>query len=124
VRDAVEFASDAGYHHFDCAYLNQDESEIGDALQEKIEEWVLRQEDLFIVTKVCFALPLLPWSTFQERSLVKEAYQEALAALQRDYLDLYLMHWSVGFKTGKELFPADGNGMIVPSGTDFLDTWE
>ncbi|NXW04675.1 AKCL2 reductase, partial [Fregetta grallaria] len=97
-RDAAKFATDVGNHHFDCAYQN--ESEIGDALREKIEERVVKREDLFIVSKL--------WSTFHKRSL---------AALQLDYLDLYLMH-------GEELFPADGNGVITPSDTDFLDTWE
>ncbi|NXF68568.1 AKCL2 reductase, partial [Ciccaba nigrolineata] len=125
VKDTVMFAIDVGYHHFDCAYLCQNESEIRDALQEKIEEDVVRQADLFIVSKL--------WSTFHERPLVKEPGQKTLAALQLDYLDLYLIHWPMGFKIlrqdietpgREELFPADGNGMTIPSNTDFLGMWE
>ncbi|NXB08781.1 ALDR reductase, partial [Cnemophilus loriae] len=115
-RDVVKFAISVGYRHFDCAYMYQNESEIGDVLRQKIEEGVVRQEELFIVSKL--------WSTFHERSLVKEVCQRTLAALQLDYLDLYLMHSPMGFQAGEELFPADGSGMIIPSNTDFLDTWE
>uniref|UniRef100_A0A8C4P598 aldose reductase n=1 Tax=Dromaius novaehollandiae TaxID=8790 RepID=A0A8C4P598_DRONO len=116
VEEAMNFAIDAGYRHFDCAYLYRNENEIGNAIQQKIKQGAVKREDLFIVTKL--------WNTFHERSLVKEACKKSLTALQLDYLDLYLMHFPMGYKAGEELTPVDDKGMIIPSDTDFLDTWE
>lgn len=82
----------SGYRHFDCAYIYYNEQHIGKGIKEAIAEsnGQLKREDFFIVSKC--------WNTFHSRKKVKQALDDILKRLEMDYLDLYLIHWPMGFK--------------------------
>ena len=87
---AVKYAIDAGYRHFDTAYLYGNEREVGQAIQSKIDEGVVKREEIFIVTKL--------WNTYHEPEKVEQACRLSNELLGLGYIDLYLMHYPVAFK--------------------------
>ncbi|KAJ6580934.1 NADP-dependent oxidoreductase domain-containing protein [Mycena capillaripes] len=71
-------AFQAGYRHFDTAYLYGTEPAIGTALRAS----GLSREEVFVTTK-------LPW---HHPEYVARSFDESLSRLGLDYVDLYLIH--------------------------------
>lgn len=117
VKDAVLYAlTEAGYRHIDCAYVYGNEKEVGEALKEAFASGDLKREDVFITSKC--------WNTFHSREKVTEAINISLANLGLEYLDLYLIHWPMGYKEGAGDFPTGEDGKMIYAETDYLDTWK
>jgi len=116
VKQAVQDAIDVGYRHFDCAFVYENETEVGHAIKEKIQEGVVKREDLFITSKV--------WNTYHSKAGVQRGFSETLKCLQLDYLDLYLIHWPFGYQEGDKLFPEDQDGKRAHSDVDYVETWQ
>ncbi|BFF97327.1 1-5-anhydro-D-fructose reductase [Drosophila madeirensis] len=113
---AVKDAIDIGYRHFDCAHIYANEAHVGVAIREKIQEGVVTRDELFITSKL--------WNTFHKPELVREACETSLRDLGLDYLDLYLMHWPMAYKSGNNLYPTcPDTGKAVFEDIDYIDTW-
>lgn len=116
VEQAVRDAVDAGYRHFDCAYIYGNEKEIGKALREKIQEGAVKREDLFITTKL--------WNTFHKKEEVVPMCKTSLENFGLEYVDLYLIHWPMSFGVEDEsLWPTEHKGTRLDNDNNYLDTW-
>ena len=81
---AVSAALNAGYRHVDTAAAYGNEAEVGLALAAAATAGVARG-DVYVVTKL--------WNAEQGYDKTLRAFDESLARLGIDYLDLYLIHW-------------------------------
>ena len=94
VYNAVIEAIKCGYRHIDCAYIYGNEKEIGDALNYAFKNDLVKRDEMFITSKL--------WNSDHAPERVEIAIRKSLKDLQLDYLDLFLMHWPVAFKSGHE----------------------
>lgn len=83
VEPVVRTAIELGYRHIDTAAFYGNEVEVGAAVNAAIAAGDVTREELFITTKL--------WNDDQDRAA--EAYQESLARLNLEFIDLYLVHW-------------------------------
>ena len=55
---------------------------------------------------------------------VRPALMKTLTDLQLEYLDLYLIHWPVGFEAGDNTFPRNEDGTMRYDYTSYVETWK
>jgi len=78
---ATRTALEIGYRHIDTAQMYGNEKEVGQAVRES----GLDRADVFVTSKLN--------NNRQERDEILRSFDESLADLGFDYLDLFLIHW-------------------------------
>lgn len=86
VIDAIKHAVGAGYRSIDTASFYKNEEGVGQAVK-AVE---VPREELFVTTKV--------WNTEQGYDETLRSFEESLAKLDMEYVDLFLVHWPVSGK--------------------------
>lgn len=78
--ETVKHALSVGYRHIDTAQMYRNEHSVGDAIQDS----GIPRSEIFITTKQ-------KGHTTPEKMRIQ--FEESLAKLKTDYVDLYLIHW-------------------------------
>lgn len=115
VYGSVYEAIKSGYRHIDCAYLYLNEKEVGQALHDAMSNGLVKREELFITSKL--------WNSCHHPEEVEPALRHTLADLQIDYIDLYLIHWPIAFRSGVNM-PAGKEDLIDPEELPVEVTWQ
>lgn len=114
VYDVVRKAILLGYRHFDCAPIYKNQREIGEALNDAMDDGDVSREELFITSKL--------WNNQHRYNEVEPACEATLKELGLDYLDLYLIHWPVAHERGVE-FPQNEEEFLAEDEAPLEDTW-
>ena len=88
-RRVVIDAIKAGYRSFDTAASYMNEEAVGAAIREAVNSGLVTREELFITSKM--------WvQDMKNYDTAKQAIETSLSKLGLEYLDLYLLHQSMG----------------------------
>jgi 2,5-diketo-D-gluconate reductase A len=79
--EAVKLALDIGYRHIDTAEMYQNEQGVGQGVRNS----GIDRADIFVTSKLN--------NGFHKPDDARRAFDKTLAALEFDYVDLFLIHW-------------------------------
>ncbi|CAL8095460.1 unnamed protein product [Orchesella dallaii] len=115
---AVSAALDAGCRLFDCALLYGNEPDVGDALKKMFDSNKISRDEVFITTK----LPMIG----NHPSRVEYFLKKSLENLKVECVDLYLIHFPVGFEYSEEevFFPKEDGRIKLDYSTDIINIWK
>ncbi|NNL18574.1 MAG: aldo/keto reductase, partial [Boseongicola sp.] len=92
---AVKAAIEAGYRHIDTAQGYQNEAGVGEGVRAGIEASGLARKDVFVTTKLWPGNPA--WGNeVADGPATLAAFEDSVAKLGLDYVDLYLIHAPYG----------------------------
>jgi len=83
VQQAVNHALSAGYRHIDTASLYGNERGVGQAVAES----GIPRKEIFVTSKV--------WNSDQGYNNTLHVFEKSIKRLGFEYLDLYMIHWTV-----------------------------
>lgn len=99
--EIVGAAIGAGYRSIDTAAIYGNEAGVGGAIAAAVETAGIARADLFVTTKL--------WNDRQGYDETLRAFDESLAKLRLDTVDLYLIHWPC---PGRELYVETWKALI------------
>lgn len=112
--DVVREALKIGYRHFDCAPIYKNEAEVGQALNDAVDDGEVTREELWVTSKL--------WNSDHRYNDVEPACESSLEAMGLDYFDLYLIHWPVAVERGVEWAEKEEDHLAEPE-APLEDTW-
>jgi alcohol dehydrogenase (NADP+) len=115
VGAAVTEALRLGYRHLDCAFIYGNEAEIGQALSQAFDAGAVTRDQLWVTSKL--------WNDAHAPEDVRPALEKALADLELDALDLYLVHWPVVLRKGV-FGPEKASDLLPLSEVPLAATWQ
>ena len=107
---AVRTALEVGYRHLDTAAMYHNEAGVGRGIREAGVD----RADVFVTSKLD--------NGFHEPDAARRAFDDTLAAIGSDYVDLYLIHWPLPTRYGGDFvstwrtleeFAADGRARSI-----------